>query len=95
MTAYKQAYGEHYTHEVVPFAEIVLVKVPRQTHRGWSRKRKNAGIKATLCSSKVRGLVELRHQTNTSFSLLEVACFHAQFDDGNRHDDTMLYFSIA
>ena len=34
MTAYKQAYGEHYTHEVVPFAEIVLVRVPRPTHRG-------------------------------------------------------------
>ena len=34
MTAYKQAYGEHYTHEFVPFAEIVLVRVPRPTHRG-------------------------------------------------------------
>ena len=33
MTAYKQAYGEHYTHEVVLFAEIVLVRVPRPTHR--------------------------------------------------------------
>ena len=34
MTAYKQAYGEHFTHEVVPFAEIVLVRVPKPTHRG-------------------------------------------------------------
>ena len=34
MTAYKQAYGEHYTHEVVPFAEVVLVRVPKPTHRG-------------------------------------------------------------
>ena len=34
MTVYKQAYGEHYTHEVVPFAEIVLVRVPKPTHRG-------------------------------------------------------------
>ena len=34
MTAYKQAYGEQYTHEVVPFAEIVLVRVPKPTHRG-------------------------------------------------------------
>ena len=34
MTAYKQAYGEHYTHEVVPFAKIVLVRVPKPTHRG-------------------------------------------------------------
>ena len=34
MTAYKQAYREHYTHEVVSFAEIVLVRVPRPTHRG-------------------------------------------------------------
>ena len=33
MTAYKQAFGEHYTHEVVPFAEIVLVRVPRPIHR--------------------------------------------------------------
>ena len=34
MTAYKHAYGEHYTHEVVPFAEIVLVRVPKPTHHG-------------------------------------------------------------
>ena len=34
MTAYKQAYGEHCTHEVVPFAEIVLVSYPKPTHRG-------------------------------------------------------------
>ena len=33
-TAYKQACGEHYTHEVVLFAEIVLVRVPKPTHRG-------------------------------------------------------------
>ena len=33
MTAYKQAYGEHYTHEVVPFAEVVLVRVRKPTHR--------------------------------------------------------------
>ena len=37
MTAYKQAYGEHYTHEVVPFAELVLVKVPKPTHRALQR----------------------------------------------------------
>ena len=34
MTAYKQVYGEHYTHEVEPFAEVVLVRVPKPTHRG-------------------------------------------------------------
>ena len=34
MTAYKQAHGEHYTHEVVPFADIVLVRVPKPTHSG-------------------------------------------------------------
>ena len=33
MTAYKQANGEHYTHEVVPVAEVVLVWVPKPTHR--------------------------------------------------------------
>ena len=32
-TAKKQAYGEHYTPEVVPFAEVVLVRVPKPTHR--------------------------------------------------------------
>ena len=34
MTAYRQAYGEHHTHEVVLFAEVVLVMVPKPTHRG-------------------------------------------------------------
>ena len=34
MTACKQVYGEHYTHAVVPFAEVVLVRVPKPTHRG-------------------------------------------------------------
>ena len=34
MTAHKQAYGEHYTHELVLSAEIVLVRVPKPTHRG-------------------------------------------------------------
>ena len=33
MKAYTQAHGEHYTHEVVPFAEVVLVRVPKPTHR--------------------------------------------------------------
>ena len=33
MTACKQAHGEHYTHEVVPFAEVVVVRVPKPTHR--------------------------------------------------------------
>ena len=33
MTAYKQAYGEHYTHEVVPFAEVILVMIPKPTPR--------------------------------------------------------------
>ena len=39
MTAYKQAYGEHYTHEVVPFAEIVLVRDPKPD-TSWSARRK-------------------------------------------------------
>ena len=34
MTAYKQACGQHKTHEVLPSAEIVLVRVPKPTHRG-------------------------------------------------------------
>ena len=39
MTAYKQAHGEHYTHEVVPFAEIILVRVS-EANTSWSRRRK-------------------------------------------------------
>ena len=54
----------------------------------------SAGTRATLCSSKVCRLVELRLQTSMSFSPLEVACFHAQFD-WNRHDDMMLCFSVV
>ena len=34
MTAYKEAYGERYIHDVVPFAEVVLVRIPKPTHRG-------------------------------------------------------------
>ena len=55
----------------------------------------NAGTRATPCSSKVCGLVEVRRGTNTSFSHLEVACFCVQLDDWNRDDDTMLYFSVT
>ena len=33
MTAFKQAYGEHHTHEVVPFAEVILGRIPKPTHR--------------------------------------------------------------
>ena len=93
MTAYKRAYGEHCTHEVVPFAEIVLVRVPRPTHRGLAgEKRWHKGDAVFI---KGVGLVEVRRRTSTLFSHQEVACFRPQFDDWNRHDDTMLYFSIA
>ena len=93
MTAYKQAYGEHYTHEVVPFAEIVLVRGPKPTHRGLQGgKRWHKGDAVFI---KVCGLVEVRHRTNTLSSHLEVACFRVQFDDWNRHDDTMQYFSVT
>ena len=44
MTAYKQAYGDQKTHEVVPFAEVVLVRVPKPTHRALQgRKRWHKG----------------------------------------------------
>ena len=39
MTAYKQAHGEHYTHDVVPFAEIILVRVS-EANTLWSRRQK-------------------------------------------------------
>ena len=35
----KQAYGEHYTHEVVPFAEVVLVRGSK-ADASWSARRK-------------------------------------------------------
>ena len=28
-----EAYGEHYSHEVVPFAEVILERIPKPTHR--------------------------------------------------------------
>ena len=90
MTAYKQAYGEHNTHEVVPFAEIVLVT--GRSRRIVVCKEENVGT--ARCSSRVFGLAEARRRTNTSFSRLEVACFRERFDDWNRLVDTMLDFSI-
>ena len=93
MTAYKQAYGEHYTHEVVPFAEIVLVRVPKPTHRGL-HKEENVGTRATQCSSRVSGLVEMNCRTNISFSRLEAAYFRERLHDWHRLADTMLDFSI-
>ena len=80
MTAYKQAYGEHYTHEVVPFAEIVLVRVPKPTHRGLQGGK-------TLAQGR-------RSVHQGCFSRLEAAYFRERFDDWNRLADTMLDFSI-
>ena len=48
MTAHKQAYGEHYTHEVVPFAEIFLVRF--QSRHIVVGKEENVGTRATQCS---------------------------------------------
>ena len=80
--AYKRAYGEHYTHEVELFAEVVLVRGPKPTHRG-------------LHGGKRWGVwVEARRRTNTSFSRLEVVCFRDQFDDWNRLVDTILHFPV-
>ena len=53
MTAHKQAHGEHFTHEVVPFAEVILVRIPSSTC--------NVGTKVTLCLSRVFGLEGVRH----------------------------------
>ena len=58
MTAYKQAYGEHYTHEVVPFAEIVLVKVPRPAHRGLASGKRWHKSDAVLIKSAWVGRTE-------------------------------------
>ena len=91
MTAYKQAHGEHETHEVVPFAEVVLVRVPEPTDR--ALQGGNGGTSATRCSSRVFGLEEPRRRMNTSFSHLEVVCFRERFGDWNRLVDMMLHFS--
>ena len=95
MKAYKQAHGEHYTHEVLPFAEIILVRVFRGQHTSWSRRRKTLAQERRRVHQRCVGLVEVRRGTNTSFSHLEVACFGVQLDDWNRHDDTVLYFSVT
>ena len=52
-----------------------------QSRRIVVNKEEKIGTKATRCSSKVSGLVEASCRTNTSFSRLEVACFHERFDD--------------
>ena len=91
MTAYKQAYGEHYTHEVVPRKSFLS---GFRSRRIVVCKEENVGTRATRCSSRVFGLVEARRRTNTSFSRLEVACFRERFDDWNRLVDMMLDFSV-
>ena len=92
MKAHKQAFGEHHTHEIVPYAEIVLVRF--QSRHIVVCKEENVGTRATLCSSRVFGLVEVICRTNTSFSRLEVAYFRERFDDWDRLVDTMPDFSI-
>ena len=71
-TAYKQACGEHYTHEVVRFAETVLARVPKPTHRGvQGGKRWHKGDAVFI-----KGVWVGRSETSDeqSFSRLEVAC---------------------
>ena len=92
MKAYKHAYGEHNTHEVVPCAKSFLSGFPSQ--RIVLCKGENFGTRATLCSSRVFWLVEARRRTNTSFSRLEVVCFREQFGDWNRLVDMMLDLSV-
>ena len=58
-------------------------------------KEENVGIRAMLCSSRVCRLVEVTRRTDTLSSHMEVACLRVQFDDWNRHDDTVLYFSVT
>ena len=90
-TAYRQAYGEHYTHEVVPFEEIVLVRVPKPTHRGLQGgKRWHKGDLVFI-----KGVWVDKSETSDEHIVLTVACFRVQFDDWNRDEDTMLYFSVT
>ena len=62
MTAYVEAYGEHYTHEVVPCAEVTLVRIPKPTHVLCKEVRN--GTRVTQCLSKVSGLEGARRQTS-------------------------------
>ena len=67
-----------------PSQHIVVYKEEKRWHKS------DAVFIKGVC-----GLVEVRHRTNTLSSHLEVACFRVQFDEWNRHDDTMLYFSVT
>ena len=93
MTACKEAYGEHYSHEVVPFAEVLLVRIPKPTHRalrggkGWHK-----GVAVFI--SKVSGLEGARRQTNTSSSRLEVVCSREQIENWSRLIAMMPDFSV-
>ena len=92
MRAYKQAYGEHCTHEVVPFAEVMLVRIPKPTHRALQEgKRWHKGDAVFV--KGVFGLEGVRLLANTLSSRLEVVCSHKQFDDWNRLVDVMLDFT--
>ena len=64
-TAYKQASGEYDTHEVVPFAEVILAKIPKPTHRalrGGERWHKGdaAPIKGVWVGRSIRRLEPCR-----------------------------------
>ena len=86
------SYGEQYAHEVVSFAEIFLVRVPKPTHRGLhGGKRWHKGDAVCIKGVWV-GRSDLSDE-NTSFSHLEAAYFRERFDDWNLVE-TMLDFSM-
>ena len=91
MTAYKESYGEHYIHEVVPFAEVVLVRIPKPTHRVLQGGK--LWHKGDAVFSKASGLEGARRLTNTSSSHLEVACSRERFEDWIRLVAMMRDFS--
>ena len=86
MTVYKQAHGEHYTHEVVPFAGVVLVKVPKPTHRGLQGGKRWHKGDAVL----IKGVWVGRSETSDEHIVLTPG----GHGDWNRLGDTMLDFSV-
>ena len=66
MTAYKQACGEHYTHEVVPFSDVILVKIPKPTHRALQGGKRWHRCDATF----VRGVWVGRSETSDDHIVL-------------------------
>ena len=90
--AYKQAYDEHYTHEVVPFAEFILVRIPKPTHRALQGGKRWHKGDAVL----IKGVWVGRSETSDEHIVLTPGgrVLSRKFDDRNRLVDMMLDFWV-